>query len=431
LGESRPRVTFWNAQAETLPRERLETLALDRMRATLARLGGHAGWRRRLGGVSPHDIKTLDDWRRLPFLTKDELRDAYPFGLACGSGYRRIQMSSGTTGNPILNPYTSADVEQWGEVMARCFTAADVSAADVIQITPSFGLFTGGFGFHYGAERLGAMVIPIGAGRTLLQLKLMRDLRATVLTAIATYPLRLLEVAGEEGFDLGSLALRVGIFGSEMWTDELRALIERGLSIRTFDIVGMTETGGPGLGIDCAARAGIHVWEDHSHVEIVDPVTGEVLDDGREGELVVSTLTREGLPLVRYRTRDLTRVVSRARCDCGRTALRIDRLRGRTDDMVIFKGVNFYPRQIETVLLRQPGFGHEYQIVLDTDGGAERMTILVERGPEHADVTPARAGRELHDLLSLSPEIRVCAPGEIERPQGKAVRVVDRRETPR
>jgi phenylacetate-CoA ligase len=429
VGEGAPLVTFWNAGAETLSREALGALTLERMRATLGRVAANPAWRRHLGGVGAGDVETVGDWRRLPFLTKDQLRDAYPFGFACGreAGWRRIQMSSGTTGHPILNPYTPGDVAQWAETMARCYVAAGVTAADVIQITPSFGLFTGGFGFHYGAERLGAMVVPIGAGRTLLQLKLMRDLRATVLTAIATYPLRLIEVAREEGFDLGSLALRVGLLGSEMWTDELRARIERELSLRAFDIIGMTETGGPGLGIDCEARAGIHVWEDHYHVEIVDPATGDPVADGREGELVVSTLTREGLPLVRYRTRDLTRVVSRDPCDCGRTALRIDRLRGRADDMVIFKGVNFYPRQVESILLRQPGFGHEYQIVLDSDGGGERMTILVEREPGHAAVTTARVGRELHDLLSLGPEIRVCAPGEIERPAGKAVRVIDRR----
>src|SRR5439155_1253378 len=202
---------------------------------------------------------------------------------------------------------------------------------DVIQITPSFGLFTGGFGFHYGAERIGAMVIPTGAGRTSLQLRLMQDLKATVVTAIATYPLRLVEVAREEQFDLASLSLRVGIFGSETWSDELRLRIERELAIQSFDIIGMTETGGPGMGIDCGARAGIHVWEDHYHPEIVDPATGAVVPDGTEGELVVSTLTRVGLPLVRYRTHDLTRVLSRARCGCGRTALRLDRPRGRTD----------------------------------------------------------------------------------------------------
>jgi phenylacetate-CoA ligase len=336
-------------------------------------------------------------------------------------------MSSGTTGNPIVNPYTAADVEQWGEVMARCYVAAGVTRDDVVQITPSFGLFTGGFGFHYGAERLGAMVVPAGAGRTSLQLRLMRDLRATVVAAIATYPLRLIEVAREEGLDLGALALRVGIFGSEMWSDELRARIERELGIRTFDIIGMTETGGPGLGIDCEARAGIHVWEDHYLAEIVDPATGAPRPDGEEGELVVSTLTREGLPLVRYRTHDLTRVVARGRCDCGRTMLRLDRLRGRTDDMVIYKGVNFYPRQVETVLLRQPGVGHEYQIVLDVEAGAERLTVLVETAAGDAPSVADRIRRELHDLLALGPEVRLCAPGAIERAQGKAVRVVDRR----
>ncbi len=420
---------MWEPELEALEREPLDRLVLERMRSTLARALANPAHARRLGGVRPEDVRRPEDWRRLPFLTKAELRDAYPFGLACAGdrGYRRIHMSSGTTGNPIVNPYTARDVEQWGSVMARCYVAAGVGARDVVQITPSFGLFTGGFGFHYGAERLGAMVIPTGAGRTSLQLRLMRDLKATVVAAIATYPLRLIEVAREERFDLGSLALRVGIFGSEVWSDELRARIERELRIRAFDIIGMTETGGPGMGIDCAARAGIHVWEDHFHAEVVEPRTGAPLPDGTEGELVVSTLTREGLPLVRYRTHDLTRVLARARCDCGRTALRIDRLRGRTDDMVIFKGVNFYPRQIETVVLRQPGASHEYQVVLDGEGGGERMTVLLEVEPGCDPGVAARIRRELHDLLALSPEVRLLKLGELERPQGKAVRVVDRR----
>ena len=414
---------------EALDRDALARLQLERMRLTLARVLDNPAWARRLGGVQAGDLRSVDDWGRLPFLTKDELRDAYPFTLACGGaeGYRRVHMSSGTTGNPILNPYTAADVAQWSEVMARCYAAAGVTREDVIQITPSFGLFTGGFGFHYGAERLGAMVVPVGAGRTLLQLRLMRDLGVTVLPAIATYPLRLLEVAREERFDLASLKLRVAILGSEMWSDELRARIDRELNLTSYDIMGMTETGGPGLAIDCAARAGLHVWEDHYHIEIVDPATGNRLPDGAEGELVVSTLTREGLPLVRYRTRDLTSVVARTRCDCGRTMLRVDRLRGRTDDMVIYKGVNFYPRQVETLLLRTAGLGSEYQIVLDGDGGGERMTIVAETEPGCDAAVAARLRRELHDLLSLSPEIRLCAAGTIERAPGKSVRVVDRR----
>ena len=422
-------MTMWQPELESLDRAPLERLIVERMRATLARALAAPAWARRLPGVRAEDIARVEDWRKLPFLTKEDLRDAYPYGLACAraSGYRRIQMSSGTTGNPILNPYTAADVAQWGEVMARCYVAAGVGRDDIIQITPSFGLFTGGFGFHYGAERLGAMVIPTGAGRTGLQLRLMRDLKATVVTAIATYPLRLIEAAREEGFDLGSLSLRVGLLGSEMWSDELRARIERDLRIRTFDLIGMTESGGPGLGIDCAARAGVHVWEDHYHPEVVDPATGTVVPDGTEGELVISTLTREGLPLIRYRTHDLTRVVSRARCDCGRTSLRLDRLRGRVDDMVIYKGINFYPRQIEMTLLRHAGVSHEYQVVIDTEGGSERMTIHVETDPGCDPGVAARIRRELHDALALSPEVRLCAPGAIERAQGKAVRVVDRR----
>ena len=414
---------------EGLDREPLARLQLERLRRTLARVLGNPAWRARLGDVRPGDLQRLEDWRGLPFLTKDTLRDAYPFGLACGAaeGYRRVHMSSGTTGNPILNPSTAADVAQWGEVMARCYVVAGVTRHDVIQITPSFGLFTGGFGFHYGAERLGAMIVPVGAGRTLLQLTLMRDLGVTVLPAIATYPLRLIEVARAEGFDLGSLGLRVAILGSEMWSDELRATIDRELALTSYDIMGMTETGGPGLGIDCAARAGLHVWEDHYYVEIVDPSTGAVLPDGVEGELVVSTLTREGLPLVRYRTHDVTRVVARTRCDCGRTMLRVGRLRGRTDDMVIYRGVNFYPGQVEALLLRTAGLGPEYQIVLDAAGGGERMTIVAETTPGCDAAAAARLRQHLHDLLSLSPEIRLCAAGTLERAPGKAVRVVDRR----
>ena len=412
-----------------MERDALDRLTVTRMREALTRVRTNPAWARRLGDAHPDDIKQPDDWRRLPFLTKDDLRDAYPFGLACGAerGYRRIHMSSGTTGNPILNPYTAADIAQWGEIMARCYVTAGVTPKDVIQITPSFGLFTGGFGFHYGAERLGAMVIPIGAGRTSLQLKLMRDLGATVVAAIATYPLRLLEVARDEQFDLRSLSLRVGIFGSEMWSEGLRTRIERGLGIRTYDIIGMTETGGPGLGIDCEARDGIHVWEDHYHPEIVEPATGMPLPDGTEGELVVSALTREGLPLIRYRTHDLTRVVSRAPCACGRTMLRLDRLRGRTDDMVIVKGVNFYPGQIESIVLRQAGVGHEYQILLETDAGGDRMTIVVETEPGCDAGVAAQVRHDVHDAIALSPDVRLCAVGTIERPQGKAVRVIDRR----
>jgi phenylacetate-CoA ligase len=250
--------SMWAPAVESRSRDELAPLILERLRKTLDRCHAHPAHARRLGGIVPGDIRTTADWARLPFLVKDELRDAYPFGLACCAreDIGRVHMSSGTTGNPIVNPYTRADIEQWSDVMARCYAAAGVTERDVIHVTPSFGLFTGGFGFHYGAERIGAAVIPAGPARTLLQLTLMRDLGATVLAGIATYPLRILEVAREEGFDLHTLGLRVAILGSEMWSDDLRALIEREFSVETFDIIGMTETGGPGLGIDCAAHAG-------------------------------------------------------------------------------------------------------------------------------------------------------------------------------
>jgi len=422
---------MWEPDVESRSRDELLPLILERLRKTLHRCRANPAYARRLGDVEPGDIRSVADWSRLPFLVKAEVRDAYPFGLACcdRAHVRRIQMSSGTTGNPIVNPYTAADIDQWRDVMARCYAAAGVTARDVIHVTPSFGLFTGGFGFHFGAERIGAGVIPAGPARTPLQLKLMKDLGATVLAGIATYPLRILEVAREETFDLRTLSLRVAMLGSEMWSDDLRGLIERELSVETFDIIGMTETGGPGLGIDCAAHAGIHVWEDHYYAEIIDPTSGGLLPDGTEGELVLTTLTREGLPLIRYRTHDLTRIVSRDRCACGRSHLRMDRLRGRTDDMVIFKGTNFYPRQIESLILKMPGVSHEYQIVLDRGPGGDRLSVVVEVRPEFEAVEAKRLREQIHVHLNLTADIRTVPEGEIARPQGKAVRVVDRRRT--
>jgi phenylacetate-CoA ligase len=417
---------------ESRAREALAPLQLARLRATLARIAAHnAAYWQHLGRVDGRDLASLDELQRLPFLTKDQLRDAYPYGMACHGPepVQRIQMSSGTTGAPIVNPYTAADIRQWREVMARSLAAGGLSARDVLLVTPSFGLFTGGFGFHYGAEALGAMVIPVGAGRTLLQLQLLRDLRATALAAIATYPLRMIEVARQEGFDFKTTKLRVALLGSEPWSDELRARIESEMGVRTFDLIGMTETGGPGMGVECDLREGIHVWDDHYVPEIVDPGTGRVLPDGEPGELVVTTLTREGLPLIRYRTRDLTRVRSRERCACGRTGVRLDRFRGRVDDMVIFKGVNFYPSQVEQILLRQPGLDHEYQIVLEREvARGDRLILCVEAGPGFDRAAETRLLRELSDRLSLTPEIRRLRLGEIPRPAGKAVRVVDRRE---
>ena len=427
---SHPPVPMFQPSVEARPREQLEALQLERMRRTLGLIKENAAYRNRIGRVDPEALRSVADWSGLPFLTKEELRDAYPLGLCCAprGAIQRVHMSSGTTGNPIVTPYTRADIAQWGEVMARCYVAAGVTSADIVQITPSFGLFTGGFGFHYGAERLGVMVIPAGAGRSAFQLKVMKDLGATVLAGIATYPLRLLEVAREEGFNLRELRLRVAILGSEMWSDDLRSLIEHELNVETFDIIGMTESGGPGLGIDCRAHDGIHVWEDHYYCEIVDPESGALRPDGQEGELVLSTLTREGLPLVRYRTHDLTRVVSRAPCACGRTHVRLARLRGRTDDMVIFRGVNFYPRQVESLVMGRPGVSHEYQVLLERAAeGGDRMRLLIEVRPGFDPESVKGIERDFKDVLNLTPEVTILQEGAIPRPQGKAVRIMDNR----
>jgi phenylacetate-CoA ligase len=428
-------------QLETLPRPELEALQLARLRQTLGRIAAHnPSYARRLNGIQPEDIRSLDDLRRLPFLTKEDLRQNYPFELACAprGDFVRMQMSSGTTGTPIICPHTAADVAQWGSIVARCLTAAGLTRADVLQITPSFGLFNGGFGFHYGASAIEAMIIPIGAGRTALQLQFMRDLGTTAISAIASYPLRLIEVAEQQQFDFRrDTRLRVGILGAEIWSDEMRRRIEERMGIETFDIIGMTETGGVGMGLDCAEHAGIHVWEDHYLVEIVNWDSGEPVTDGEWGEMVVTTLTREGLPLIRFRTHDITRILSREPCGCGRTSLRVARLACRTDDMLKVKGVNFYPSQVESVLLKHPEVGADYLILIERLNGADRLTVSVEAaaateayGASLNGTGAALARRlsdELHDMLALRAEVQVLGAGELPRPEGKAVRVVDRR----
>lgn len=422
---------IYQPDAETMERDRLRHLQLQRLQETLEHIhANNSEYVKRLGGLGAGDVSTLDDLQRFPFVTKDDLREAYPYKLACAprTEYMRMHMSSGTTGSPVLCPHTEADLRQWGEIMARCLAAAGVTSEDVIQITPSFGLFNGGFGFHYGAETLGTMIIPIGGGRSRLQLRFMRELGSTALAAIASYPLRLIEVAREEGVDFREdTQLRVGIFGAEIWSDEMRRRIEEIMGIETFDIIGMTETAGVGMGIDCSARSGIHVWEDHYLVEIIDPETGEVLPDGEYGEMVVTTLTREALPLIRFRTRDITRILTREPCKCGRTHLRVDRITGRTDDLLIVRGVNFYPRQIESVVLQHDDVAFDYQIVLERVQGGDHFRLLVET--EHPDNTglAETLTSEVYDMLGLSPDVELVPVGHIERAPGKAVRVVDRR----
>jgi len=410
---------------ETMPRELIEKLQLDRLRKTIKRIKEkNKSYWEKIDKVEPEDIKSLEDIRSLPFLTKEDLRKGYPFGFACGvqNEFVRFHMSSGTTGTPVVNPYTPNDVDQWGEIMARCLAAAGITFSDVLQITPSFGLFNGGFGFHYGAEKIGCFVVPIGPGRTLLQLKFLKDFNTTAIAGIASYPLRIIEVAKEDGFDFSETSLRVGIFGAEVWGEQIRRYIEKEMGIEAFDIIGMTETGGVGLGIECSYHNGIHVWEDHYFVEIINPETGEVLPDGEEGEMVVTTLTREGLPLIRYRTRDITKIVSRQRCECGRTHLKIGRIKGRTDDMLKVKGVCFYPGQIEEIVMKYPEILPDYQIVIGKKDGKDFVKVMIES--ERIDqYLKSRLEEEIYSILGLHVDIVLVKKGEIERVPGKAVRV--------
>ncbi len=421
---------IFNHKMETMPKEELEKLQLEGLKKTLEKIkSSNSIFKEKYKDINPQDIKTLDDIKQIPILEKDELRKAYPFKhiTVDSEKWYRMHMSSGTTGTPIINAMTKNDIEQWSEIMARCYYSAGVTNKDRVQITPSFGLFNGGFGFHYGAEKVGAFIIPAGAGRSRLQLKFIEELGTTALCAIASYPLRLMEVAREIDFDFKKTQLKTAILGAETWSDELRVRIEEEMGVDTYDIIGMTETGGVGMGIDCEAKKGIHIWEDHYIVEIVDPETMEVVEDGKEGEMLITTLTREGLPLLRYRTRDITKIISKDKCDCGRTHLRVDRLKGRTDDMFKVKGVNFYPSQIESILMKYKNLTPYYNIVLEKVKGKGSMTIVTERKNGFKTEELDRLGNELYDFLGFHCNIQIVPEGTIERPAGKAVRVVDKR----
>jgi phenylacetate-CoA ligase len=416
---------------ETMPREALQEHQLSSLRATLKHIHSRNNdYAEKLGLAGMAPLRTADDLQCLPFMSKDDLREAYPFGLACTpqAEFVRMQMSSGTTGTPIICPHTQRDVGQWASIAARCLVATGLGAHDVLQITPSFGLFNGGFGFHYGATALGTMIIPIGAGRSQLQLQFMRDLGTTALAAIASYPLRLMEVAAAEGFDFQrETRLRVGIFGAEIWSDELRRRIEAVMGIETFDIVGMTETGGVGMGIECGDHSGIHVWEDHYLVEFVDPNGHERVPDGQWGEMVVTTLTREALPLIRFRTRDISRVLSREPCACGRTSLRIDRIACRNDEMVKVKGVNFYPKQVESVLMNYAEVGNQYLIEIERVAGSDSLKISVETAVPGDTTLAERLNNELYNLIGLRAAITCLPLGGLPRVPGKATRLKDYR----
>ncbi|NLG01496.1 MAG: phenylacetate--CoA ligase [Lentisphaerae bacterium] len=418
------RLRFWNERAETLSRDELAAVQLKGLQWTVKHVwANNEFYRRKLAEVSvePGDIRELEEVRNLPFLTKDDFRDQYPLNMLCmpRGSIREMHMSSGSTGTPVVMAYTEADLTQWAECMARCQIMAGLQPGDAIQIMPTFGLFNGGFGFYHGARRAGLFTVPASSGNTARQIMLMRDFKVKGMGAVVSYSARIIEMLDEKGWELPDL--KIGIFGAESFSDEMRNRVEARLGIKAFDIYGMTETGGVGTtGMDCEARCGIHVWEDQYLTEIVDPVTGAPLPDGAVGEVIFTSLTREAIPVIRYRTRDLTRVVSRERCACGRTSLRIDRIVGRCDDMLIVKGVNFFPKQVEQALMEIPGVLPEYQIILENDHGVTDVRINVEA---QEGVTGYMVEKQLKERLGFSPKGDVFKPGTLPRSDGKARRV--------
>ena len=430
---------IWNKEAECASSETRQKLQLERLQKAVERIYARVPfYRKKLeqAGVTPDSISSLKDIARLPFTTKYELRETYPYGLlACNqSELVEIHTSSGTTGTPVVGAYTQNDINLWGEVMARTLSMAGCVKGDTVQNGYGYGLFTGGLGVHYGARTIGANIIPISAGNTRRQLAIMRDFGTSLLTCTPSYSLFLAEAAAEEGIDFKSLPLKAGCFGAEPWSENMRVEIEDKLNISAHDIYGLTELIGPGVASECECKDGLHFNEDYFYPEIINPETGEVLPDGEKGELVITSLEREGSPLLRYRTRDITYLM-REPCACGRTTVRIHRLLGRTDDMMIIRGVNCFPSQIENVLMRIEGTQPHYQIVIDR-GATHLDEIEIQVEVEEAifsDVTRAmeqlrkRIHDELKSELGISAHIKLVEPRTITRSEGKAKRIIDKR----
>lgn len=386
----------------------------------------------REANVDIEKIESVADLTLLPFTYKEELRDAYPLGLKAVSENEviRIHSSSGTTGKPIIIPYTRKDVDTWALMMMRCYMLAGLSCQDRIQITPGYGLWTAGIGFQLGAERLGAMSIPTGPGNTEKQLEMLVDLKSTALASTSSYALLLAEEIQKRGLK-DQIHLKVGVIGSERWSEKMRGRIETELGIETFDIYGLTEIYGPGIALDCSYHEGMHYWSDHLLFEIIDPITGEQLPDGTLGELVITTLTKEGAPLIRYRTRDLTRIIP-GLCKCGCPFPRIDRILGRSDDRIKFKGVNIYPGQIEDVIHKVPGVSSEYQILLTRSEGRDNMTFKVEIEEAEDPVKKAKTEKALvkafKDFVGVTVDVMGVKIGGLPRSEKKTKRVIDQRE---
>jgi phenylacetate-CoA ligase len=430
------RIAFWDQTAETLPREQLEQLQVSRVRSCLQRLQSseYRYYKERLDGVDPGRINSFDDLSRLPFTMKDDLREHYPFGmfLAPLSDIARIHASTGSTGKPTVVGYTRPDLKLWSDVLARGLVAGGITAYDVFQNAYGHGLFTGGLGFHDAATRVGATVVPTSAGNTSQQVMLVRDLGVTALGATPSYALHVAEVAVEEGVDLNALPVHAAFLGAEPMTEKMAARIEEKVGVEVYEQYGLSEIIGPGVASACGYADGMHVWEDHFIPEIVAPDSGERLPDGEVGELVLTAPTKEALPVIRYRTRDLTRLYTEP-CPCGRTSVRIARITGRTDDMLIVRGVNVFPSQVEHALMGMDNLEPHYQLVLSTrkEDHQDDLIVRVETAEQVAkadhEALKFRVSETLREALNLSTTIELAPPRTIPRSEGKAVRVLDER----
>ncbi len=428
---------YWEKSIETLPRQELEKLQLERIKSTLTVASNAPYYKDQFQkhNISPDAIRCLDDFRKLPFTTKADMRANYPFGLLAGNleDAVRIHSSSGTTGNPTVIIHSQHDLDSWANLVARCLYMVGLRKKDVFQNSSGYGMFTGGLGFQYGAERLGALTVPAAAGNSKRQIKCITDFKTTALHAIPSYAIRLAEVFQEEGIDPTESSLKTLIIGAEPHTDEQRRKIERMLGVKAYNCFGMTEMNGPGVAFECLEQNGMHIWEDCYVVEIIDPETLQPLPDGEIGELVLTTLDRNMMPLIRYRTRDLTRIIP-GECPCGRTHRRIDRIKGRSDDMFIIKGVNIFPMQIEKILVQFSELGSNYLITLETLHNQDEMIVEVELNELSTDNyielenTRKEIVRRLKDEILVTPKVKLVKKGSLPQSEGKAVRVKDLRD---
>ena len=431
---------IYNEEYETMPREALEAIQLRRLQKTVARVYNTVPfYKKRFDevGAKVDDVSSLDDLRRLPFTYKDNLRDNYPFGMFTVpmDDVVRIHASSGTTGKPTVVGYTARDIQTWSELMARTLMAGGATRGDMIHNAYGYGLFTGGLGFHYGAEKLGASVIPISGGNTKRQVMIMTDFGPTILTCTPSYALLIAEVAEEMGVDFREFNFKAGIFGAEPWSEQMREEIERKLNIKAMDIYGLSEIIGPGVSVECIeAQDGLHIFEDHFIPEIIDPDTEEVLPYGTPGELVFTTITKEAFPVIRYRTRDIS-VLYPEPCRCGRTIVRMGRVQGRSDDMLIIRGVNVFPSQIESVIMEIDGIEPYYQLEVAREGRLDTLTVKVEVNEKvfsdevkNLQNMERKLEKNIKEMLSVSAQVKLVEPKSIQRSEGKAVRVIDKRE---